>query len=171
MDPEDPTGVCLSCRSLSSFRLPCLRLRIQDSILFRTGSTLPRLKRFPLVGPGAGELRMVTDWDFSKTRTVRVTQKLGPTLELNLSPFAFPVDVEENEREMFAQLWGIQDLDATAESATSYINETISCYCVHHLGNTSDVTRGIFVMAGKVAPKSIVCSFTLYILTHLRNAY
>jgi len=88
IDKENPKGVCVTCQTISGQKvhyLPCLRYKLTESILYRTGKG-PGLEftfRWPVM-----KLKDIDAWASSEVRTILVESDVCPVpLQLSVRKF------------------------------------------------------------------------------------
>lgn len=84
MNPSDPDGVCLTCQAVSKQKihtLPCLRYKITECTLYRTGKA-PGMEftlRWPVM-----KLKDISEWAEPEVRSISIKSDMCP-VPLNLS--------------------------------------------------------------------------------------
>ena len=148
-DPENPAGPCFSCRAAtkSIFTLPCLRYKVSDSILFRTGLPFWAFyKNHPMVGKNYGDFHLEKSWTSSAPRVLEITQDRGTICRFEVREFLAPVEhtVDVKERPMYAIPWAMVDAESAMESINTYLEESIGPYLDTILDDSDPVVWNIF---------------------------
>lgn len=153
-DPTNPTGPCKPCQENQAriIRLPCLRYKITDSILFRTGlDYMPFYKRHPMVGPKFGDFHLVKIWESNITRFLDITQDRGP-VPLTLEVRQFAVPFEENAfdlkgRGMYDIPWAIADVNGAVKAINDYADANMLSYLDALLDKSNPLVWDVFQAA------------------------
>jgi len=88
IDANNPTGICQTCKDVSTQRvhtLPCVRHKLTDCVIYRTGKAkgLEFTFRWPEM-----KLKDITEWSSNHIRTIKVQSDLCDTpLELTVRKF------------------------------------------------------------------------------------
>ena len=152
-NPTNPAGQCWSCQSVmnSIFRLPCLRFKISDSILFRTGFPfLAFYKMHPMVGKTYGDFHNTKEWTSGGTKLLEITQGRGSVCRFEVREFQTPDEgalVDSKERAIYAIPWAIVDADAATNTLNSYLDESMASYLDSILGGPDHLVRDVFQSA------------------------
>jgi len=143
-DPNNPRGPCQPCQEKTAriSKLPCLRYKLTDSTLFRTGlDYMPFYKVHPMVGDKYGDFHLENRiWTRTTPRVLYLGQNWGTFLSLELHEFIPPADEVATDlkgRSMYAVPWAIVDPNAAVEAFNEYINENVSNYMKAILGHDS----------------------------------
>jgi hypothetical protein len=137
-------------------RLPCLRYKITDSVLFRTGlDYMPFYKRHLMIGPTYGDFHIAKDWVGAKTRFLDVTQDRSPIV-LRLEVREFHPLYEENPldlkgRSMYCIPWAIADPDVAVETINAYIDHSVGSYLDAMLDDTDGLVWNVFHVAFRLS--------------------
>lgn len=136
------------------FRLPCLRYKIVDSIIFRTMSNLPHEGSFPMVGRDYGRFNIPKTWVDTEIRTLCITQDRGTILRLPLRRFEPPEDDVHDDkglggkgRRLFAIPWAMTDAATGLKAINAFINESTIYYVDHIVPRDDGFLRVVFEVA------------------------
>ncbi|KAF1994401.1 Clavaminate synthase-like protein [Amniculicola lignicola CBS 123094] len=149
-DPNNPTGPCLSCQNVinTMSRLPCLRYKVTESVLHRTGlDYMAFYKAHPMVGPKFGDFYMAKDWTNAPTRFLDITQDRGTILQLEVREFRPPVEpgaLDLKGRSMYAIPWAIADADVAVESINEFLDASVGPYLDHLLDDSNHLVWDVF---------------------------
>ncbi|KAH8884175.1 hypothetical protein GQ53DRAFT_811092 [Thozetella sp. PMI_491] len=152
-DPADPGGPCLPCKLSrpTMSRLPCLRYKISDSILNRTGlDHMAFYRAHPMVGPRYGDFSKVKNWAEEKVYSLDITQDCGPVCHLQVRRFIPPVDPQALDlkgRPMYNIPFGILDADEATKAVNTYLDESVEAYMDCLLDDTDHVVFDVFHVA------------------------
>lgn len=158
LDLTNPKGPCISCQGIMTriTRLPCLRYKITDSVLFRTGlDYMPFYKKHPMIGPTYGDFHIAKDWMGATTRFLDVTQDRSPIV-LRLEVREFHPPYEENSldlkgRSMYCIPWAIVDPDVAVETINAYIDQSVGSYLDAMLDDTDSLVWDVFHIAFRLS--------------------
>ncbi|KAB5551077.1 hypothetical protein GE09DRAFT_965280 [Coniochaeta sp. 2T2.1] len=149
-DPNNPRGPCQSCQNKKSrlSRLPCLRYKLSDSILFRTGlDYMTFYKSHPMTGPRYGDFHIEKTWIDGPGRYLCLSQDRGSFLRIELRQFVPPNDptaLDLKGRSMYAANWAIADPDAVTEALNEFINNSLGYYLDSILDDTDGLVWDVF---------------------------
>lgn len=158
LDLTNPKGPCISCQGIMTriTRLPCLRYKITDSVLFRTGlDYMPFYKTHPMIGPTYGDFHIAKDWVGARTRFLDVTQDRSPIV-LRLEVREFHPPYEENSldlkgQSMYCIPWAIADPDVAVETINAYIDQSVGSYLDAMLDDTDSLVWDVFHVAFRLS--------------------
>lgn len=155
-DPENPAGPCFSCRAATSsiFSLPCLRFKISDNILFRTGLPFWTFyKNHPMVGKKYGGFYLEKSWTSSTPRILEITQDRDAICRFEVREFVTPVEhtVDVKERPIYAIPWAIVDAESAMESLNTYLDESVGPYLDTILDDSDPVVWNTFHAAFRLS--------------------
>ncbi|KAH6673450.1 hypothetical protein B0J14DRAFT_480841 [Halenospora varia] len=150
-DPTNPTGPCKPCQEKLArmTRLPCLRYKVTDSILFRTGlDYMPFYKRHPMNGPTYGDFHINKEWVSATTRLLDITQDRGP-VPLTLEVREFKPPSEENAldlkgRSMYYIPWAIVDAESAVRAVNAYADANVESYLDALLDDSNHLVWDVF---------------------------
>jgi hypothetical protein len=149
-DPNNPRGPCQSCQNKKArlSRLPCLRYKLSDSTLFRTGlDYMAFYKSHPMIGPHYGDFHVEKQWISGPGRVLCLSQDRGSLLRIELKQFVPPHDptaLDLKGRSMYAVNWAIADPDAVTEALNDFIDESLGCYLESILDGMDGLVWDIF---------------------------
>ncbi|KAF9776451.1 hypothetical protein IL306_005359 [Fusarium sp. DS 682] len=131
LDESNPTGECETCKKVSKtspktiHRIPCLRVRIADIILYRTGG-LNLTRRWTGI-----EMRDIGDRLGTKIVTIEVSQNLcGKPLRINVVPF------KPRDGDVTARYW--TDCHFGKET---FKKKELATYCLENIYDTAESVR------------------------------
>lgn len=158
LDVKNPKGPCISCQGVTTrmTRLPCLRYKITDSVLFRTGlDYMPFYKSHPMTGPSYGDFHIAKDWAGATTRSLSITQdRSSVVLTLEVREFHPPYDENARDlkgRSMYSIPWAIVDPDVAVETINTYIDNSIASYLDAILDDTDSLVMNVFHIAFRLS--------------------
>ena len=151
-DPTNPRGPCKTCqqKTVRMSRLPCLRYKITDSTLFRTGlDYMPFYKKHPMTGPTYGDFHLYGEvqWTGAPSRFLSLGQLGGAHFQIELEEFTPTrdlLDVDLKGRPIFSVPWAISDPDAAVVALNQYIDDNIGAYLETYLDDSDPVVWDIF---------------------------
>jgi len=149
-DPNNPRGPCQSCQNKKArlSRLPCLRYKLSDSILFRTGlNYMEFYKAHPMFGPKYGDFHMEKQWIPGSGKFLCLSQDRGTFLRIELKQFVPPHDptaLDLKGRPMYAVNWAIPDPDAATEALNEFIDASLGCYLDAVLDGMDTLVMDVF---------------------------
>jgi hypothetical protein len=137
-------------------RLPCLRYKITDSTLFRTGlDYIPFYRRHPMVGPMYGDFHIAKQWVGPTTRILEITQDSGESaLKVEVREFYPPADenaLDLKGRSMYFIPWAISDPEKAVETINAYIDESIGSYIDATIDDTDGLVMDVFHAAYRLS--------------------
>jgi hypothetical protein len=150
-DPTNPTGPCKPCQEKLArmTRLPCLRYKITDGILFRTGlDYMPFYKRHPMIGPTYGDFHITKDWVGATIRLLDITQDRGPVpLTLEVREFSPPSEgnaLDLKGRSMYYIPWAIADAENAVRAVNAYADANVELYLNALLDDSNHLVWDVF---------------------------
>lgn len=131
-------------------RLPCLRYKISDSILNRTGlDYLHFYRNHPMVGSRYGDFYLEKDWIGKREFSLDITQDCGSVCHLVVREFKPPVEPEAldlKSRPMYCIPFSIVDADQATDALNKFLDESIGLYLDTLLDDTDHLTFDVFHM-------------------------
>jgi len=138
-------------------RLPCLRYRITESLLFRTSlDYMPFYSAHPMIGPRYGDFHIEKLWTSAPARTIRLGQiQIGIiNFRIELHKFVPPhgtTDVDLKGRSMYLSPWAIRDPDAVVDTINTFIDKTTGEYMNAFLDDSDSIVWDVFRMARRAS--------------------
>lgn len=163
-DPKNPRGPCQPCQQKKTrlSRLPCLRYKLSDSTLFRTGlDYMAFYKAHPMIGPYYGDFHIEKLWIDGPGRFLCLGQGYDEKfLRIELKQFVPPHDptaLDLKGRSMYAVNWAIPDPETVVEALNEFIDGSIGVYLVKMLGGMDGLVWDIFnaAMEASVFPQPV----------------
>jgi hypothetical protein len=172
---SDDQGICLTCQRVKNLRIPCLRLKLTDSCLFRTGGA-----------PGYGRTRRwsnlqmdeISQWKSSIAKTIFLTQNLcDRALEVQVKEFVpLPGDVLEREwadrqagmmvkKKRPVPRYAIADMKATSFVIQQYVDKSVELLVRSLLCNSGPLIFRTYLMALKLSGTAEVSAWSLLIVS------
>ncbi|KAL9110183.1 MAG: hypothetical protein Q9227_005243 [Pyrenula ochraceoflavens] len=149
-DPENPRGPCLPCQQKMTrmTRLPCLRYKVTDSTLYRTGlDYMLFYRKHPMVGPEYGDFHIEKQWICDSTRFLDITQDRSPAvLTLELREFEPPEerDLDLKGRSMYYNPWAIADPEKAVAAVNDFADQSVAAYLEALLDDTNSFVWDVF---------------------------
>ena len=151
-DERNPRGPCKTCQQKTArmSRLPCLRYKITDSTLFRTGlDYMPFYRNHPMTGPAYGDFHLYGEvqWTGAPSRFLSLGQLGGAHFEIELEEFTPTSDLSDVDlkgRPIFAVPWAISDPEAAVVAMNQYIDDNLGAYLETYLDDSDSLVWDIF---------------------------
>jgi hypothetical protein len=151
-DEDDPEGICETCKKVSGpqcHTLPCLRYKLTESTLYRTGKA-PGLQfsaRWPVM-----KMKDITRWESDEIRTIVVKADVSPVpFELRVKKFVkIPQDslhrgwMDGNTKKYTeTTTYAIADMRAAAKDMQAYTSkdENVTACIDDFIQNSPDIVR------------------------------
>jgi hypothetical protein len=129
-------------------RLPCLRYKISDSTLFRTGlDYMPFYKKHPMTGPSYGDFHIKQQWTGAQSKFLCLGQLGSSSFQVEVEEFVPPddqSDVDLKGRPIYAVPWAISDPDTAMAAMNEYIDNNIGNYMEAYLDDSDTLVWDIF---------------------------
>ena len=137
-------------------RLPCLRYKITDSTLYRTGlDYMPFYKKHPMVGRAYGDFHITKQWAGASTRFLDITQDRGSAaLSLELREFRPPHEPDALDlkgRSMYYIPWAIANPDDAVKAVNEFADQSVGSYLDALLDDTNSFVWDVFHAAFRVS--------------------
>ena len=132
-------------------RLPCLRYKITDSTLYRTGlDYMPFYRKHQMVGPTYGDFHLYDDefqWTGAPSRFLSLGQLGGAHFQIELEEFT-PTrdtsDVDLKGRPIYSVAWAISNADAAVDAINQYVDDNMGAYLEAYLDDSDPLVWDIF---------------------------
>jgi len=184
VNEENPYGPCITCSKVGSIQkvhnLPCLRYRLTESTLFRTGKPpgMEYSARWPQM-----KLRDITTWSSSELRTIVVKADVSPVpFKLHVRKFQ-PIPQDSLHRswmdgktKKFIETtpYAINDMKSAMSGMRSYISKNIFECIDYFIGAADELVKMTFEYAREymssrvdVCPTFLFSSSFLFLLSLL----
>jgi hypothetical protein len=157
INPNDPEGICVKCQDLSKTicKLPCLRLKIIDSILFRKivdpNSGRPNFS----IHFNDGVLKPVREWNAREIRTIHLIQGFQSKISFRVCSFEAAAlnlaDITESRRFIYECKWALADFQEAVDEVGNFLSRSIVQAVCSKVSKDDQLARGIFEMAFRMA--------------------
>jgi hypothetical protein len=145
--------------------LGCLRYKISDSILFRTGVAGNAFyQSHPFTGRNYGDFKLQTtrNWVDDQVHFLEITQDRGTVCRLEIRQFNSPEvhdGTDSRNRSMILIPWAIADANKATESINQFLDDSLSPYINCLLEENDHLVWEIFHTASSNAylPNQPVC--------------
>lgn len=129
-------------------RLPCLRYKISDSVLSRTGfDYITFFQSHPMTGPRYGDFHLEKEWVDNRTYTLSLTQDFGAIYYLDVRQFKAPTESDALDlkgRSIYKIPFAIHDVDETTSTVRSYLDKSVELYLDSILDDTDSLIFNVF---------------------------
>ncbi|KAH8883017.1 hypothetical protein GQ53DRAFT_664708 [Thozetella sp. PMI_491] len=156
---SDPSGICMTCQAVAGkqrvYHLPCLRYRITECTLYRTGRPpgMAFTYRWPVM-----KLKDITEWSSPDIRTIHVLSDVCPVpLKLSVRKFkAIPEDSlhrawMDGKVKKFKQVtpYAIVDMSAAVNDMRDFITTNMFRSWDHFLSGSDELVLMTYEFAKK----------------------
>ncbi|KAK3325986.1 hypothetical protein B0H66DRAFT_529996 [Apodospora peruviana] len=157
-DPVNPGGPCLICQRSKTNRFPCLRYRIIDVTLFRTGiNYIPFYRAHPMTGPSYGDFHIEKHLTSTPRISLCLAQIGSMHFRISLHEFVPPLDgpsgspqhTDFKGEHIYSVPWCIVDPDVAFGAINDYIDTTTEFYLYTFVDDTDHLAWDIFQFAYK----------------------
>src|SRR5436305_5705327 len=151
---SDVQGICLTCQSVKNLPILCLRLKLTDSCLFRTGSApgYSRTRRWSNL-----QMDEISQWKSSTVKTIFLTQNLcDRALKVQVKEFVpLPGDVLEREwadrqsgmkKTRAVPRYAIANMKATSFVIQQYVDKSVELLVKRLLCNSGPLIFQTYLM-------------------------
>ncbi|KAF2102645.1 hypothetical protein NA57DRAFT_71633 [Rhizodiscina lignyota] len=152
-DPSSPNGCCLTCAKLRTRRLPCLRYKVSDALLFDHAdrprpSWSQRWKNMKIVD--------IREWASDEVKTITITQDVGSSYyNLRVRKFV-PVQGDSlcrrwkhnnEERSFQCTPYAIANMREAGHSLLQFAEKTLCESICFYIDETDKLLRDTYAMA------------------------
>jgi hypothetical protein len=156
---SDDQGICLTCQKVKNLRIPCLRLKLTDGCLFRTGSAPGYSRTWRWSNMQMDEISL---WKSPIVKTIFLTQNLcDSVLKVQVKEFVpLPGDVLEREwadrqagmkKKRLVPTYAIADMKATSFVIQKYVDKSVELLVKGLLCNSGPLIFQTYLMALKLS--------------------
>ncbi|KAF2630582.1 Clavaminate synthase-like protein, partial [Macroventuria anomochaeta] len=160
-NPEGDHLPCLTCLTTKAgpryASLGCIRSRISDCQLFRTGVGFYTFyQKHPMIGSTYGDFHLQESrmWVRGELHILEITQDMGPVCRFEVRQFIPPVEpdaVDLKGRSMYHVPWAIADADKTTRAFNVFLDKNLVPYLRSVLNEDDELFGEVFRSAIRIA--------------------